>query len=535
MRTAAVNSARSGHRLAARIGLIGGPILASSLALWPPAGFDQPLANMAAVATLMAVWWITEAVPLAATALLPLVLFPLLKIMPAADTAANYGDSMIFLFLGGFLIALAIEDSGLHRRLALKIVSLVGEDPRRIVLGFMLASGALSMWLSNTATTLMLLPIAMSVLLAAEATSSSAANLPASGRREPAGSPSISDATRDASLVAPNTANNTLRFGASLMLAVAYGANIGGVATIIGTPPNIYFRQFFNNAYTDEPPISFGGWMLFATPYSVVLLLVGWWLMTHVALRLNSEPILGGRGVIAEELARLGPVRSEEWRVLIVFVITALLWIFREPVPGWGWASLLDLGRQDFGGKPVTFADDATVAIGMTLVCFLVPSGRGDGQALLTWQAAARVPWGILLLFGGGVALAEGMDASGLSQLLGGRLAGGLAGMGDVPRTAAIAAGVTGLTEVTSNLACVQMILPVLQGTSDALGTDPKLLMVPAVIAASSGFMMPVGTPPNAIAYGSGRVRMADMLRVGLLLNLAAIVLVVFLATLFLH
>lgn len=492
---------------AARIGLIAGPLLALALFVWPPAGFDRPLAGMAAVAMLMAVWWITEAIPLAATSLLPLALFPLLKILPAQDTAANYGDSMIFLFLGGFLIALAIEDSGLHRRVALRIVSLVGEDPRRIVLGFMLASGALSMWLSNTATTLMLLPIALSVLLSAEAAQNSAGGTAAQGQ--------------------------TARFAAALMLGVAYGANIGGVATIIGTPPNIYFRQFFNDAYPHEPPISFGGWMLFATPFSLVFLLVAWWLLTHVALRLDRQPILGGESVIADELRKLGPMRREEWRILIVFLTTALLWIFREPVPGWGWAALLGLGRQEIAGKSVTFADDATVAIGMTLVCFLVPSGRGDGKALLTWQSAARVPWGILLLFGGGMALANGMDATGLSEILGGRLAGGLAGMNDVGRTAALAVGVTGLTEVTSNLACVQMILPVLKGASDPLGVDPKLLMIPAVIAASSGFMMPVGTPPNAIAYGSGRVRIADMVRVGLLLNVAGVVLIVLFSLVF--
>jgi sodium-dependent dicarboxylate transporter 2/3/5 len=221
---------------------------------------------------------------------------------------------------------------------------------------------------------------------------------------------------------------------------------------------------------------------------------------------------------------------AAEWRILIIFIATALLWILREPVPGWGWATLLGLDKQNVDGKSVTFVDDSTVAIGMALVCFLIPSGRADRRPLLTWESTVRVPWGVLLLFGGGLALAEGMDATGLSDLLGGRLAGGLSGMGDVARTAAIATGVTGLTEVTSNLACVQMILPVLKGAADTMQIDPKLLMVPAVIAASSGFMMPVGTPPNAIAYGSGQVRMADMLKAGLLLNIAGVVLVVLLA-----
>ncbi|MEX0936406.1 MAG: SLC13 family permease [Pirellulales bacterium] len=480
-------------------GLLIGPLVALLLATGPRWGLvlepSQPMLNpMAAVAAWMAIWWISEALPLAATALLPLVLFPLLKIPPGHQIALRYGHPLLFLFLGGFLLAIAIEQSGLHRRFALSIVAAVGDNPRRITLGFMLATASLSMWLSNTATTLMVLPIALSVLSQA----------PSSG----------SDEAR------------TRQFGVALLLAVAYSASIGGIATLIGTPPNVAFKAIFEDYFPGEPAITFGGWMVFAFPFSAALLAVAWWLLTFVVFAVDARPLLGGSEVVRQQLFDLGPMRPAERRMLTIFVATAVLWILREPVASWGWAPWLGLDRLDDG---TVLADDGTVAIGMALLCFIVPSGGATGGPLLTWDAARRLPWGILLLFGGGMALAQGLESTGLDAYLGRWLAARLGGLSQLGIIAAVTAGTTFFTELTSNLASVNMLLPVLAGTSEQLGLDPRLLMIPATLAASCAFMLPVATPPNAIVYGSGRIRTGEMVRAGLLLNIAGILLTVLL------
>jgi len=452
---------------------------------------ERPQLNaMAGIAALMAVWWMTEAIPMAATALVPLALFPLFGIMPGNEIAAAYGHRLIFLFLGGFLIALAIEESGLHRRIALTIVAAVGDDPRRVILGFMLATGFLSMWISNTATTLMMLPIAGSILVQAE-------------------SRGISDKQRH-------------NFSTALMLAIAYSASIGGMATLIGTPPNIAFKGLYESAYPDEPTIGFFNWMVMTVPFSLCLIGIVWIALCRWIFPVARKSFLGGRDTIRDELSQLGRMTAAECRMAVIFGLTALLWVCREPVAGIGWAPVF--GK--FTGIDPNWLGDETSAIFMATICFVMPSGKAPGGRLLEWKATERLPWGLLFLFGGGIALAAGMGAAGLDVYLGQSLAQMLGPLPDAGRVGLLAFGMTWLTELTSNLASVNMIIPVLDKAAVELGTSPLLLMIPTTLAASCAFMLPVATPPNAIVYGSGRVRIGDMIKAGLWFNLVGIVLV---------
>jgi sodium-dependent dicarboxylate transporter 2/3/5 len=487
-------------RWLARLGFWAGPVVAAGLWFAPEAGraFDpaRPEMNrMAAVAAWMAVWWLTEAAPLAVTSLLPLVLFPLGHILPGREVAPIYGDRDIFLYLGGFLVALAIEESGLHRRLALSIVAAMGDRPRRIVAGVMLATAAISMWTSNTATTMMILPIALAVVGHAEQSSADEV------RRK--------------------------RFAAALVLGVSYAATIGGMATLIGTPTNIAFRAFYEQTYPNSTPVTFLGWMLVATPLAAAMLAAAWALLVGWTFPLGGATLLGGRNTAREDLRGLGPMTSAERRMLAIFLVTAGLWIFREPVPGWGWAAGLGVGTNTPGGTPLEWADDGTVAIAMALVCFLLPSGRKPGEKLLSWQATGRVPWGILFLFGGGLALARGLKVTGLDALLGQQVAAQLGDLSPWAMQAVVAAGVTYLSELTSNVATVNLVMPILAPTASDLGLSPLSLLLPAALAASCGFMLPVATPPNAIAYSTGRLTVRDMVRAGFWLNLIGIALVV--------
>jgi len=493
--------------LVSRIGLWVGPLLAlvlwagPQLSGWTSGVFPQRLSAaltldpeklalnaMAAVAALMAVWWLTEAIPMAATALVPLALYPLLGVMSAEKVAPEYGKHLVFLFLGGFLVALAIEESGLHRRIALHIVAAMGDNPRRIVAGFMVATAVLSMWISNTATTLMMLPIGASILVQADR-----AGVEEQHRR---------------------------RLGVNIMLGIAYAASIGGVGTLIGTPPNLAFKAIYEQDMPDQPKIEFFQWMVMAVPFSAVFLLAAWLLLVRVIFPLGARPLLGGSDVGRQELQKLGRLSKAEVRMAIIFFITAMLWILREPMPGFGWGPLL-LG--DNSG----LVKDSTSAVLMAIVCFIVPSGAEQGGALLHWETTRRLPWGILLLFGGGLALAAGMHETGLDAYLGARLADTIAPLPGAGKAALIAFGMTWLTELTSNLASVQMLIPVLSKASLDLDTPPLVLMIPATLSASCAFMLPVATPPNAIVYGSGRVQMRDMIKAGVVLNLVGIVLVV--------
>ncbi len=480
---------------AARIGLWLGP--AAALVLWgmqAAGGYLDPenpqLNAMAGAFAWMAIWWLTEAIPLAATSLLPLVLFPLLEIQPVKQVAAAYGDHNIFLFLGGFLIALAIEQAGLHKRLALTIVYVMGDNPARLLLGFMLATGLMSMWISNTATTLLMLPIATSIL-----------------------------AVADLKLITESSRKN---LGIGLMLGIAYAASIGGVATLVGTPPNIAFASFYRDNFPNEPNVSFLAWMLMALPFSAVFLLIAWAILGYILFPVSSKESLGGRAVILDELHKLGPISPAEWRVGAVFLTTAMLWILREPVEGWGWG----MAFVDANGKQ--FVSDATTAIAMAVLCFLIPNGKKDQphEPLLNWDATVKVPWGVLLLFGGGTALAKAVNASKFDLFLGAHMANIMSDMSHSAMVVVTATGMIWLTEFTSNLASVQTFNPVLGSASQELGVPPLLLLVPATLAASCAFMMPVATPPNAIVYGSGRVPIGKMVKAGIVLNIISIVLV---------
>ncbi len=443
----------------------------------------------AAAAVLIAVWWITEALPIPVTSLLPLVLFPLLGIMKTKEIAPSYMNSSIFLFMGGFMIALSIERWGLHRRIALNILRLLGDNPRKLILGFMVATAILSMWISNTATTMMMLPIALAVAHRAD-------------RVEADGGFKV-------------------RFPLALMLAIAYSASIGGIGTLIGTPPNIVFSRQFLISFPGAPQVSFLQWLQLAFPLVVVFIVVTWFLLTRVLVPVPNVSFGGGREMVKDELAGMGPTGVPERRVAVIFALTALLWITRSKIDlGFvslpGWADLTGLG---------SLVDDGTVAVMMAVLLFALPAGNRSGERLLDWGTALKLPWGILLLFGGGFALATGFKTSGLSAWVGGQLHG-LAGQPPGLMVGLTSTMLTFLTELTSNTATTQLILPILASIAAVERLHPLLLMIPATISASCAFMLPVATPPNAIVFSSGRVPIAKMATVGIVLNVVGVVLV---------
>ena len=433
-----------------------GPLFAAAAALaFARAGHGDDMAVVGFVAVLCIFWWVFEPVPIPVTSLLPLALLPLLGVLTPTEVAQAYGSPLILLLLGGFLLSKAMEHSGAHRRIALGMVSLFGANHgRRLVLGFMVAAAVLSMWISNTATTLMLLPVALAVL----------------------------DATPDKD-----------RLAVPLLLGIAYAASVGGLGTPIGTPPNLIFMQVYEE--TTGRSIGFTQWMSWALP--VVLVMVP--AMAFVLTR-------GLGGGLAVKLPEVGEWRSEERRVLLVFAFTALAWITRSE-PFGGWKTWLDLPQ----------ANDASVALLAVVVMFLVPNGRG--QALLTWERAASIPWGVLLLFAGGICLAKGFVSSGLSELLGGWLAD-LTRMHVFLLIAIVCLAVTFMTETTSNTASTTLLMPVLAAAALAAGLPPEVIMVPAAMSASCAFMLPVATAPNTVVFGSGLVTTAQMAREGFLLNL---------------
>lgn len=465
------------------IGLFAGLIAFTLLLLLPPpAGLGDKAWHMTAVTVLMGVWWVSEALHPSITALLPLALFPFLRLMPPQEVSAAYADHIIFLFMGGFLIALAMEKWHLHRRIALHILSRVGRSPRTISLGFMLTTVIISMWVSNTATTMIMLPIAVAILDHAD---------------------SQGYDTRKG-------------FGTALMLMVAYGASIGGVGTPVGTPPNIIFLGAFTKLFPAAEPISFLRWMLFGVPTVLLMALVTWSYLSFLAFPSTGAGWQADRHFLQARLQALGPMTPAEKRVLAVATTTALLWIFRSDIPLGGvtipgWTRLLP--------PPVT-VEDSTVAIGMALLLFLIPADRRSGTFLLDWETARRLPWGVLLLLGGGLALAAGVEQSGLAAWLGSRLTV----VGELPPVSGIFL-VTLLTavvtEFASNTASTTLLMPVLAATARAMQVDPLLLMVPATFAASiCNFMLPSATGPNAIVFASGHVTIPQMVRAGIGLDL---------------
>lgn len=449
-----------------------------------PAETDPAVGRMAAVAVLMAVWWITESVPLAATSLLPFVLFPVLGLMTSREIAPRYINSTIFLFLGGFLIALAMERWNLHRRVALRTLIVFGRSPALLVLGFMCACAFLSAWISNTATAVAMLPVGMAVLTGLEERW---------GREK------------------------TATLATALMLGIAYACSIGGVATLVGTPPNLILKTIFESTFPAAPQITFAQWSLVGVPLSLVMLFATWLVLTRWFYR-PDPTLLIDRGILRAQYAALGPMRAEEKTVATIFAVTGLLWMFRVDIrlgefvlPGWS-----GLFKQP------ELIDDGTVAIGMALLLFLLPA-REPGERLLSAQVFSRIPWGIILLFGGGFALAAGFKDSGLSMWLAETLFQGVGGLSALAIVLAICLAMTFLTELTSNAASIQMMLPILASVALAQAIHPLLLMVPATLSASMAFMVPVATPPNAIVFSSGWLTVRQMARVGIVLNLLGV------------
>jgi sodium-dependent dicarboxylate transporter 2/3/5 len=479
--------------LAARIGLIAGPVLTLAVFLLLPSDELSTAARAAgSVATLMAVWWMTEALPLEATALLPLVLLPLSGVYEGAKAferaAAPYAAPPIFLFLGGFMIALAIEKWGLHRRIALLTLLAIGTSPSRLVAGFLVATGLISMWISNTATTVMMLPIGLAVV---RLVSERLTRLPTTIERSQPG---------------PNS--DAANLATSLLLAIAYAASLGGFATLVGTPPNTFFAGYMRE---QRLTVDFGRWMLFATPLSWLYLLIAWWLLTRWLFPVRLQGIPGGRELIRAEYEKLGPVSRGEWSVLAVFACTASMWMFSGYLP------------KDV---PVLRAlDDYVIAMIGAIALFLIPVNYAHHEFALDWKTAVKLPWGVLLLFGGGLSLANALTDTGLAEWIG-KQVGVLAELPTFWQIALIVALIVFSGELTSNLAAVVALLPILFEVAQALSLDPLLLCVPAVIAASCGFMLPVATPPNAIVFGSGNIRLDQMIRAGLVLDLVAVLLI---------
>jgi len=454
-------------------GLLAGPL--AFLLVWNffnPEGLPPEALAVLACTCWMAVWWITEAIPIAVTALLPIVLFPLLGGLDLATTTAAYGHRFVFLYLGGFLVAISIERWNLHRRIALTIINAIGTNVRFIILGFMLATAFLSMWISNTATTVMMLPIGIAII-------SQLRDNPATEEDE------------------------NLIFGKALMLAIAYSASIGGISTLIGTPPNLVLAGIVQELYQID--ISFAQWFKFGLPISILLLTICWFYLTRVAFTFKQKSFPGGRAEIQRLLKELGDISKEERIVLCVFVLTALCWITRS--------FLLE--------KILPNIDDTIIAMAAGILLFVLPAEKGN-RRIINWEEAVKIPWGVLLLFGGGMALAAGFQSSGLALWIGSKMTL-LQGVSLITLILILIAAVNFLTEITSNLATTAMLLPILAPMAKSIQVHPYILLVSATVAASCAFMLPVATPPNAVVFGSGYLRIPDMVRTGIWMNLISI------------
>lgn len=457
-----------------RMGLVLGPVLFFSiLHFFHPEGLSPQANAVLATTAWVAVWWITEAIPIAVTALLPLVLFPLSGGLDLAATSGAFGHKYVFLYLGGFVIAVAIEKWNLHKRIALNIINIIGSNVRKIILGFMIATAFLSMWISNTATSVMMLPIGLAII----------------------------NQLKDN----PSTeANENAVFGKALMLAIAYSASIGGLATLIGTPPNLVLAGVVSDVYGYE--ITFMQWLVFGLPISLVLLFLCWWYLTRMAFSFQQREFPGGKQEIRRLLKLLGKISYEEKMVALIFGLTAFCWITRS-----------FLLRSFFPAL-----DDTMIAIFFAIVLFIVPSKKNQRQPLIQWEEAVKIPWGIILLFGGGMALAKGFETSGLAGWIGAQMTT-LSGLPIILLVLILIAAVNFLTEITSNLATTAMLLPVLAPMAVSVDVHPFVLMVGAAVAASCAFMLPVATPPNAVVFGSGYLRIPDMVKRGFVMNVISI------------
>ena len=457
-----------------KLGLFTGPFLFVIVFFFEPFNGLSGAATAVLASTLwIATWWLSEALPIAATALLPIVLLPLTGGAEIKQTTAAYGDKMLYLFVGGFIIAIAMQKWNLHKRIALFIISKVGTNANGILLGFILATGLLSMWISNTATTLMMITIGAALI-------------------------------RQMKEIDPERGQ---QFFKPLLMGIAFSASIGGVATLVGTPTNPIFVAIASQLYQEE--FSFIAWLAFAFPFSILMLMVCWIVLGRVVFKTNEEKIPMGKEMIQDEILNLGKMSYEERAVGIVFLITAVLWITRSFIL-----------NQFIPG-----INDTVIAIGAALTMFLIPSKRDDSKALLTWKEAESLPWGVIILFGGGLSLAAAFQSSGLAEWLGNQLTA-VSGLPLLLIIIIIALSVNFLTEVTSNVATASIMLPVLASLASAINIHPYLLMIPATMAASCAFMLPIATGPNAIAFSVGELEMKDMVRSGVWLNIVSSLLI---------
>lgn len=458
-----------------RIGLLAGPLFAALIGIFfAPEGMPREAVLVAAIGSWMAIWWATEAIPVAITAFLPLIALPILGVAPIREISAPYAHPIIYLFFGGFVVALAIERCGLHRRIALGIFRLVGTDARALVGGFMIAAAVVSMWISNTSTTLMLLPIAVSVVTVIGETM-----------------PELEVKQRS-------------HFGTALLLGLAYGATLGGLSTLVGTPPNAFMAGFMSDNYGVE--IDFARWMLVGVPVSIILLPIAWFSLTHIIFPVKFKASQEAAKHIASMHSGLGGMSKAEWRTGALFVFLVLGWMF----------------RGQFSDIPlIGEISDTGVAMIAAVAAFLIPSGD-RGKSLMDWEDMTRLPWGVLILFGGGLALASAVSSSGLALWLGQQLSP-LGAVNLALLVVAAAALVIFLTELTSNLATTATFLPVIAAIAVETGQDPLVFVIPITLAASCAFMLPVATPPNAIVFSSGLVSIPKMARAGLALNIIAV------------
>ncbi|MDE2519367.1 MAG: DASS family sodium-coupled anion symporter [Methanocorpusculum sp.] len=470
------------------IGLILGIVAFIALLLIPidPEVLPTAARYAAAVTVLMAIFWITQPIPIAATALIPIVAFPLLGILSPAEACAPYADKVIFLFLGGFIIAMSMQRWGLHKRIALKIIEFTGTSPRRLILGFMIATAFLSMWMSNTATAMMMVPIAIAII-----------------------------ATVLPTKVYKDMTPEHKAFAGCIVLAVAYAASIGGIATLIGTPANGILVAQMQTIFPDAPSVDFFTWLKFGIPLLLIFIPITWAWLTRVAYRKMPKTLDHAKEALATEVAALGPMSRGEKNTLAVFLLTAFLWIFEKNK---------DFGTFTLPGIEMIFPgiDDCTVAIFGALLLFLLPVNWRKQEFTMNWQWAVRIPWGILLLFGGGMCLSAAFIKSGLAQSIVDYFTV-LNGVPIVLLVVIIALVVCFLTEVTSNTAIASVMMPILAVTGLSLGINPWILMMTAAVCSSFAFMLPVATPPNAIAYSTEYVEMRDMVKAGWALNLLGV------------
>ena len=481
----------------ARAGRWGGFALFLALLLVPGLGLDPLQRRAAAVTALTATLWLTQGIPLGAASLIPAALLPLLGVVPAQTAAEAYFHDIVMLFFGAFVVASGLEHWGVHRRMALWVVERVGTRPRALVLGFTAATAFVSLWVNNTAATLLMYPIGLAVIT----TLGGARNR---------------------------------NFGIALLLGIAYGSSIGGIGTPVGTAPNQLLLGTLAKLHPGAPPIGFGTWVACWLPFVVLFVLALWWILTRGALKVSDES-LAAKDVIHAQRAGLGAMGPGERRMAAVFVLTALAWVTREGLtlgswhlPGWNpaLANLQALGLEGGPQRFKGFVSDATVAIFVSCACFLIPAGTARGERLLDWGVVQRkTPWDMLLLFGGGLCIAEGFQACGLDRVLGASLSPLIAGLPTWLIVGVIALFLTLFSELASNTVLTSLMLPILSQTAVQGGLDPRLLMIPAAVAASLGFMLPVATPPNAIAFASGRIPMGTMLRVGLWVDAVGVVL----------